>query len=181
MDIAGWDARYRTGNYPQGGPTPLLTTVAERLEPGRALDLACGAGRNATWLAERGWRVTAVDASEAAIEILRRRAPEVDARVADLERREFAVEEGAWDLIAVCYYLQRDLFAAVKQGLAPGGVAVVIVHLVEPGHEESRFSVQPGELPAYFDGLDIVHQYEGAPRDPEHKRAVAELVVRRSP
>jgi SAM-dependent methyltransferase len=105
----------------------------------------------------------------------------VDARVVDLERHEFTIQEGAWDLIAVCYYLQRDLFAAVKRGLAPGGVAVVIVHLVEPGHEESRFSVQPGELPAYFDGLGVLHQYEGPPRDPEHKRAVAELVVRRSP
>ncbi len=179
MEIAGWDERYRTGQFPDAGPTPLLVEVAEGLPPGRALDLACGAGRNARWLAERGWAVTAVDGAAAAIDILRSRCPAVDARVADLERHEFAIEPSAWDLIAVCYYLQRYLFEPVKLGLAPGGVAVVIVHMVEPGHEESRFSTQPGELASYFEGLEILHRYEGAPRDPEHRRAVAEIVVRR--
>jgi tellurite methyltransferase len=177
MDIAGWDQRYRTGQFPDAGPTPLLVETASRLKPGRALDLACGAGRNAAWLAARGWRVTAVDGSQAAIEILRRRAPGVDARVADLEKHEYVIEPGAWDLIAVCYYLQRDLFEPIQRGLAPGGVAVVIVHLTEPGHEDSRFSVQPGELARYFQDLRILHSYEGPPRDPEHRRAVAEIVA----
>lgn len=179
MDIADWDERYRTGQFPDAGPTPLLVEMARHRKPGRALDLACGIGRNAQWLVEHGWRVTAVDGAAAAVEILRRRCPSVDARVADLERHEFTIEPGAWDLIAVCYYLQRDLFEPVKRGLAPGGVAVVIVHLVEPGHEESRFSTQPGELVSYFQDLEILHSYEGQPQDPEHRRAVAEIVARR--
>ena len=49
--------------------------------------------------------------------------------------------------------------------------------MVEPGHEESRFSVQPGELAKYFEGWEILHYYEGKPHDPEHKRAVAEFVA----
>jgi hypothetical protein len=122
--------------------------------------------------------VTAVDGSPAAIEILRQRCPAVDARVADLERHEFEIEPGAWDLIAVCYYLQRDLFGPVVRGLAPGGVAVVIVHLMEPGYESSRVSTQPGELAGYFQGLEVLHSYEGAPRDPAHRRSVAEIVAR---
>lgn len=177
MDLASWDERYRTGQFPDAGPTPLLVETASRLKPGRALDLACGAGRNAVWLAEHGWQVTAVDGSPAAIKILRRRAPAVDARVADLEKHEFVIEPGAWDLIAVCYYLQRDLFEPVKRGLAPGGVAVVIVHLAEPGRQDSRFSAQPGELAGYFQDLRILHSYEGAPGDPEHRRAVAEIAA----
>jgi len=135
-------------------------------------------GRNALWLAERGWNVTAVDGSTFAIERLRER--DLDARVADLEKHEFKVADSVWDLIAVCYYLQRDLFEPVKQGLAPGGIAIVIVHLVEPGHENSRFSLQPGELARYFDGWEILHSYEGKPKDPDHRRAVAEIVVRRA-
>ena len=62
--------------------------------------------------------------------------------------------------------------------MKPGGVALVIVHLIEPGHEQSRFSVQQGELAKYFEGWEILHSYEGKPKDPEHKRAVAEIVAR---
>ena len=63
-------------------PTPLLVQVTEMLPAGRALDLACGAGRNAIFLSQLGWRVTAVDAAPAAIRVLREKAPGVDARVA---------------------------------------------------------------------------------------------------
>lgn len=178
MDIRGWDERHRAEGTKYSAPTPLLVETAQTLKPGRALDLACGTGRNAVWLAEHGWQVTAVDGSAAAIEAVRHRAPGVDARVADLEKHEFAIGEASWDLIAVCYYLQRDLFEPVKRGVKPGGVALVIVHMVEPGHEQSRFSVQPGELAKYFEGWQILHSYEGKPVDPEHKRAVAEIVAR---
>jgi|SRR5579872_630187 len=151
-------------------PTPLLVETARILEPGRALDLACGAGRNAIWLAEHGWKVTAVDRLPIAI-------PRVDTHVADLEKHEFPIEEAAWDLIVVCYYLQRDLFELIKRGVKPGGVALVIVHVFEPGHEQSRFSLHPGEMAKYFEGWEILHYREGKPNDPEHKRAVAEIVA----
>ncbi|MBZ5635858.1 MAG: methyltransferase domain-containing protein [Acidobacteriia bacterium] len=152
-------------------PTPLLVETASKLKPGRALDLACGAGRNAIWLAEHGWEVTAVDRSPVSI-------PMVDTHVADLEKHEFTILEAAWDLIVVCYYLQRDLFEPIKRGVKPGGIALAIVHMFEPGHEQSRFSVQPGELATYFEDWEILHYYEGKPRDPEHKRAVAEIVAK---
>ena len=73
--------------------------------------------------------------------------------MADLEKHEFPIAEASWDLIVVCRYLQRDLFEPVKRGVKPGGVALVIVLLMEPGHERSRFSVQPGELAKYFERL----------------------------
>ena len=160
-------------------PSPLLVETARNLQPGRALDLACGTGRNAVWLAERGWNVTAVDGSPTAIETLQKRCPAVDARVADLEKHEFPIAESEWDLIVVCHYLQRDLFEPMKHGVKPGGIALAIVHMFEPGHERSRFSLQPGELAKYFQGWDILHSYEGKPRDPGHRRAVAEIVARK--
>ena len=152
-------------------PTRLLAETAMTLKPGRALDLACGSGRNAVWLAEHGWQVTAVDRSPVSI-------PAVDTRVADLEKHEFLIAEASWDLILVCYYLQRDLFEPMKRGVKRGGIVLAIVHMFEPGHEQSRFSVQPGELATYFDGWEILHYYEGEPHDPEHKRAVAEIVAK---
>src|SRR5579862_8045575 len=96
-------------------PTPLLVQTVRKLKPGRALDLACGTGRNAVWLSENGWQVTAVDRSPIAI-------PDVDTHVADLEKHEFTIGESEWDLIVVCLYLQRDLFESIKRGLRPGGV-----------------------------------------------------------
>ena len=152
------------------GPSPLLVEYAQKLPPGRALDLACGAGRNSIWLAQQGWSVTAVDKAESALGW---------ALCADLEAGEFRIEEDAWDLILMSLYLQRDLFEPVKRGLRVGGLAVVIVHLYEPGHETSRFSLHPGELTGYFDGWEILHTREGKPIHNPQGRAVAEIVARK--
>jgi tellurite methyltransferase len=188
MDLDGWDERYRAhpGN---GTPTPLLSRIASTLVPGRALDLACGAGRNALWLASRGWQVTAVDGSRAAIEILRQRAAEhsltIDARVADLEKHEYTIQPDSWDLIAMCYYLQRDLFDPAKFGVVPGGIVLAIVHIPEPddpavnSKEPTPFRLAPGELTGYFPNFEILHRYEGPSGDPAHKRWVAEIAARR--
>lgn len=187
MDASEWNERYRTGKRAaedlDAPPTPLLVETARGLKPGRALDLACGAGRNALWMAEHGWNVTAVDASEAAIEILRSRAEArgviVDARVADLEKHEFQIENLKWDFIAICYYLQRDLIEPAKQGLVPGGILLVIVHITDPGEEPTAHRLRPGELKNYFGGWEILHYYEGQPNDVAHRRGVAEIVTRR--
>jgi tellurite methyltransferase len=191
MDIRGWDRRYRTGARPEedleAAPTPLVMRIAQRLAAGDALDLACGAGRNALWLARHEWKVTAVDGSEAAIDILRERAARqglrIDARVidleSDLESGEYRIEPGRWDLIAICYYLQLDLIDCAKAGLTPGGVLIVIVHIGEEGEPPSQHRLQPGELIRHFDGWEILHSFEGRPEDAAHKRSVAEVAVRR--
>jgi SAM-dependent methyltransferase len=187
MEIRGWEERYRSHERPAEdyavAPVPLVAETAKRLRPGRVLDLACGTGRNALWLAKQGWRVTAVDGAPTAIEVLRRRAREdgvaLDARVADLEQGEYRIEPAAWDLICVCYYLQRGLFETAKQGLAPGGVLIAIVHITEAGEEPTPHRLRPGELETYFREWEILHRYEGQPNDTAHKRLVAEIVARR--
>jgi SAM-dependent methyltransferase len=187
MDLRGWDERYRSALRAaedlEAPATPLVVSAAERMHPGKALDLACGAGRNALWLVEHGWSVTAVDGASAAIETLRDRASArgvaIDARVADLEKGEYEIEPSGWDLVMIAYYLQRDLFEPVKRGVVPGGHVLAIVHLAEPGEAPGRFSLQPGELKAYFQDWEILHEYEGVPRDAAHRRAVAEILARR--
>ena len=90
-----WDERYRRGQHSTHEPTPLLRIAVQNLKPGRALDVACGVGRHAIFLAQHGWNVTAVDSSRVAIEILQQRAQEggvkIDARVANLELGDFHV------------------------------------------------------------------------------------------
>lgn len=170
MDLKAWDERYRTAE-PEATPAPLLIATASGLTPGSALDLACGTGRNALWLAGRGWEVTAVDGSAVAIQILRRRAPSnLRTHVADLERGEYRIQAAAWDLILICQYLQRNLFAPAKQGLKPGGIVLVIVNLVERGKEPTATRARPGELAEYFQDCEILHYREAT---------TAEIVARK--
>ncbi len=196
--MADWDERYRRGEHATEEPNGLLVRAVEllasqveggSLEGRRALDLACGAGRHAVFLAARGMRVTAVDASRVGVELTRARARErgleVDARVADLERGGFEIEEGAYDLVCDFYYLQRDLFPRMRAALRPGGLLVAAIHMVD---EDPRakpmnpdFLLRPGELRAAFAGLEILHHLETTGHDPdagEHTRRSAELIAR---
>ena len=187
MEIHEWNKRYRLREHEasdfESPPPPLLVETAVRLAPGSALDLASGAGRNALWLAERGWQVTAVDGASEAIETLRARATErnlpVAAHTADLEKGEYKIEPARWDLVAILYYLQKDLFEPAKDGVKPGGILIAMVHISEIGQEQSRHSLRPGELEEYFKGWEILHRREGIPNDKPHRRPVAEIVARR--
>ncbi|MFM2125597.1 MAG: hypothetical protein RL328_2048 [Acidobacteriota bacterium] len=154
-------------------PRPFVERYAGELPPGRALDLACGTGANAMWLADRGWQVTGVDWNADSLAQLRAAAPQVETHLADLEAHRFDIGEQHWDLIVVSHYLQRDLFPKILRGLKPNGRAIIIVHMFEPGHETSRFSVHPGELRQLFEGARIVAYEEGNPTG----RATARIAV----
>jgi tellurite methyltransferase len=150
-------------------------SYAGELRPGKALDLACGSGRHAVWLAEREWRVTAVDISASAIATLKERAAAIDARVADLEKGEYPIEPSVWDLVLIIRYLQRDLFAPAKLGVKSGGVLIASVLLENPAQPEARFRAKPGELRRYFEDWEILHFAEG--ESGQHR--VAEIAARR--
>ena len=176
MDLAAWEQRYRAQEG-SSEPSPVLVEAASNRPPGRALDLACGTGRNTIWLAQHGWNVTAIDGSPKAIEILRERAAglHIATQIADLEDSGFTIAPASYDLIAICYYLQRDLFEPAKQALVPGGILVAIALLAEPGKDNS-FRVEPGELRQTFADWEILHHREGG--DPwQHN--VAEIVARK--
>jgi len=185
--MTDWDERYRSGAGADDEPHPLVMEFASNLVPGRAFDVACGAGRHAIWLAERGWRVTAVDSSRVAIEILRRRANEkglaIDSRIADLERHEFIIEPEAYDLIVNCRYLQRDLFPAIRASVRVGGVVIAVIAMMDDNPEvkpmNPAFLLNPGELRAEFEGWELLRDFEGKPAGEESRRATAELVARR--
>ncbi len=184
MSLEDWNQRYAAGEQLFETPAPLVEQFAGPLQPGTALDLACGPGRNALFLAERGWHVTAVDGSPIAIDLLRRRARrknlDIDARVADLERGEYQIPPGAFDLIVDSYYLQRDLIPDMQRGVGPGGTIIAIVHLADPDQPNGTPTrATPGELRACFAGWTILHDFEGQPHESCHRRAVAEVVARK--
>jgi tellurite methyltransferase len=185
--LADWNERYSRGEHIISEPMPLLVRAISRLKPGRALDLACGVGRHAIFLAERGWQVTAVDSSGVGIELARaaarERGVEVDWRVIDLESGRFEIEAGAYDLICVFYYLQRDLFPQIRAGVSPGGIVSAAIHTVDESPDlkpmNPAFLLQSGELRAEFHGWEILHDYEGTPTEDGHRRRSAEIVARK--
>jgi tellurite methyltransferase len=175
-----WEAHYTGPANLEWTPVTLLVEIAEMLRPGRALDLACGAGRNTLYLAELGWEVVAVDSSRAAIRILRERAASarlnVRAQVADLESGAFAIEPSAYDLICDFFYLQRGLFPQIREGVRPGGVFAAQIHLRDAASH--HFVLEPGELRAAFSDWKILSYSEGV--QAAHGRPTASLIARRA-
>lgn len=137
MDAAAWDERYRASESVWGAePNRWVAQELSDLRPGVAVDLACGVGRNALWLAGRGWRVYAVDFSPVAV-----------AKGAELERRVLSHNAVSWvaadvttyttpepvDLALICYLqvpatARRSAVRAAAASLAAGGTLFVVGH-----------------------------------------------------
>lgn len=136
VERADWDRRHAERALRFGDePSRFLVAELEGLTPGRALDLACGSGRNAVWLAERGWRVTAVDFSEVGLAQARafaaRRGVAVHWVLADV--RTYEPERAAYDLVIVFYLHlpaeeRRAVLAKAAAALAPGGTFLLVGH-----------------------------------------------------
>ncbi|MET9776983.1 class I SAM-dependent methyltransferase [Streptomyces sp. NPDC006367] len=133
-----WEARYRdTARVWSGRPNDLLVRETAGLTPGTALDLGCGEGADAVWLATRGWRVTGVDISATALE--RAAAHAAEAGVGDRvawERHELgrSFPEGTFDLVSA-HYLQspvpldrQTVLRAAARAVADGGTLLVVLH-----------------------------------------------------
>jgi 2-polyprenyl-3-methyl-5-hydroxy-6-metoxy-1,4-benzoquinol methylase len=136
MKREDWDARYADlGPVTALQPNRFVAMETAHLAPGRVLDLACGEGRNAVWLAEQGWQVTGIDFSEVAIERARRLA---DARRVSTEfvvGDVFAIplEHARYDLVLIAYLQvgpdQRSaLLEMAVDALAPGGTLLLVAH-----------------------------------------------------
>ncbi len=136
MQREDWDARYASvENLWAARPNRFLVAEVEGLTPGRALDLACGEGQNAIWLASLGWEVTGVDYSEVAVAKARARAERegvhVDFVCADL--LDYRPDPGAFDLVLNLYLHipadgRRRVLAAASAALAPGGTFLFVGH-----------------------------------------------------
>ncbi|MCZ7529260.1 MAG: class I SAM-dependent methyltransferase [Acidimicrobiia bacterium] len=154
MDATDWNRRYDEWELVwSAGPNQFVAAEVADLPAGRALDLACGEGRNALFLAEQGWRVTAVDFSDVALEkarrIAARRNVSVDWVLADL--LEYEPAERAWDLVLVCYLQlpageRRRVLEHASAAVAPGGSILVIGHDVENLTSGARGPKDPAVL-----------------------------------
>jgi 2-polyprenyl-3-methyl-5-hydroxy-6-metoxy-1,4-benzoquinol methylase len=164
VKLQDWDQRHSEESRDKPPlPIPFITEIVRKLQPGKALDLACGTGRHALWLAREGWSVTAVDGSSAAIGILNEQKGDllIETRIADLEQHDYTITPQAWDLIVISLYLQRDLFEPAKLGVKPGGILIAIT-LLSNEADLRPHRLGPGELKSYFTGWEILNYFEGS-------------------
>ena len=151
-----WEDHYRRrGRVWSGRPNPVLVDVVGSLRPGTALDLGCGEGGDAIWLARRGWRVTAVDVSVTALD--RAATDAATASVADridFRQHDLAVTfpSGAFDLVSAQYLHSPIEFPRVHvlqeaaRSVTPGGLLLIVDHA----------SVSPGSWAVPEETLDLL-------------------------
>lgn len=163
-----WDERFLRGDHADADPDTSLTRSRKywALLPGvklnpegrvagsarpRALDVAAGAGRNATALAEAGFAVTAIDFSRSGLDraaaLAAERGVSIDCRVEDLESDSVDLGEEVYDLAAVFFFLHRPLFPLLRRCLVPGGLIVYKTYSID----QARCPGRPSR-PAYMLG-----------------------------
>jgi SAM-dependent methyltransferase len=164
VDQASWDERYRSSDALwSGNPNPQLLTETSDLSPGTALDVGCGEGADAIWLAERGWRVSAVDFSTVALKRGAARAMEAGVEVADritwihADLTKWTPAAGSFDLVSSQFmHLPKDqrepLYRRLAESVAPGGTLLVVGH--HPSDMQTTVP-RPAAREFFFTGDDI--------------------------
>jgi SAM-dependent methyltransferase len=197
MKRAEWNRRYAdTELLWTASPNRFLVAEVGELPRGRALDLACGEGRNAVWLAEQGWTVVGVDFADVALAKAARLAAErgVDVELVHADLLQYEPQRLGYGLVVVLYLQlpadeRRRVLARAAAAVAPGGTFLLVGHdldNLEHGHggpSDARVLFTPEDVAAELPGLEVVRAQrvlrpvDGAPRP-----AIDALVrARRSP
>jgi len=174
-----WDEHYRNNaaHRAAGEPNEVMVGEIAGQRPGRALDVGCGVGDDAIWLASQGWRVKAVDVSQAALDIATIAAQNANVTVAwvcdDISLN--APTAGGYDLVSVQYpALRRDpddrVIHSLLDAVAPGGTILVVGHGPESheyarsqGFEPSEY-VEPPDFAVHLDDNWTIETLEVRPR-----------------
>lgn len=172
-DREKWNKRYLSREW-SSQASSIVTRFAYRARVGRALDIACGTGRDAIHLADMGFIVDAVDISEVGLGRLRGRPGRVNPVCADLDT--FDIAPRTYDLIININFLQRRLFPQIAEGLKPGGMLIFQTYVEGPPTDGETlhcrdYLLRPNELLRNFLHLHILYY-----REQEENGVVASLV-----
>ena len=175
FDRQKWDKKFSDTDHliENGEASYMLKRVFEKAGGKRALDVACGTGRNALFLAAQGFEVDALDISPVGLERLQRYAENIPgagvihAKVTELE--DYCPPENSYDVIVVTNYLNRRLIPELASALRAGGVLVMDTFAANKeaysGDFNPDFLLQTGEFLTYFGASYDVLQFDESPND----------------
>ena len=182
-DREKWNQRYAEDSYYKNNPVTLLEEWLPNLPSGKVLDVACGAGRNAVYLAGAGYQVDAIDISSEGLKLARENAEDQGLRINWIEHdldQAYAFDTD-YDLIVVMWYVDLDLVTRLCDCLAPGGHLLCEEHLVSDqdviGPTSSNFRVAPGELPEAVSGLEVLLYEESVEAGADGARVASARMV----
>jgi len=191
MEREDWNARHGEGGLLFGAePNRFLVAETAALAPGRALDLACGSGRNAVWLSQQGWSVVGADFSDVALEQAKALAAErgVDVEWVEADLRTWAPQPRAFDLVVVLY-LQlpaeelRPIVRRAAEAVAASGTILVVGHHSENlesgsgGPKDPRVLFTPQDVAGELEGLEL-EKAQAVLRSVEGDRDAIDALVR---
>lgn len=187
-DKERWDEKYRARKYlPTNKPNAFLQTHMHLLPRGKALDLACGDGTNAVFLAREGFAVEAVDISPVGLKMARRlaRGKKAQVRFRQVDLDSISLPRQHYDLIVVLFFLSRRLIPRIRKALKPGGMIVFETYTTEQrglgtgGPHQASYLLKPNELLRLFSGLHVVFYREGVFRVEGRRKAIASLIAQK--
>jgi len=181
-DRERWNEKYAKQPPMPSGVSKILARYISLANTGRALDIACGTGRNTLYLAKNGFDVDAVDISDYALAKIEE-TPAIHKINADLD--EYVIEAEAYDLILNCNYLERRLFRPIVEGLKKEGLLIFETFIKTQGKDyrmpsNESFLLEQNELLHVFKELHIIYYEEHEEQNPQGEKVkVASLVARK--
>lgn len=184
-----WDRRYREEDRVLiEDPSDFLMKWESDLPSGKALDVGCGAGRNALFLTSKGYTVDAIDYSEEGLKIARERSSERNLEVnwihEDVNQYNFPPE--TYDVIIITFFHPQNKLQEIKNSLKKEGFFLYEHHIstkepVEKGPKNSRFRFEPNEFLEIFSDFQILDYEEGIEKyESGDRSAIARIVARKT-
>ena len=183
-----WTLRWSEDTYDADAkPSSLVSAWATRVPHGRAVDLACGDGHNALYLAELGFLVDALDIAPTALNLVIRAATErglsINTIVSDLD--DYILPSNVYDLITIRFYTNRNMLTMVKNALKPNGFLIYeqhyVTHMEVSGPKSGDFRLLSNEMLELFSDFRIHYFSEGVEEEGGALRSLQRLVAQKMP
>jgi len=185
QDRIKWNQRYAEDSYQKNNPVTLVEDWLPRIPVGKALDVACGAGRNAIFLAQAGYQVDAIDISSEGLNQARQKAESQGLSInwIDHDLDQAFQFDTDYDLIIVLWYVDLALITRLCDCLVTGGYLVCEEHLITDreviGPTSSSYRVAPGDLREAVSGVNVLLYEESVEMNSEGDQVASARVVAR--
>jgi len=173
-DRERWNKKYLSENFPEE-PSDIVKNFYRLAKKGKALDIASGSGRNSIFLYKKGFHVDAVDISDVALDILRKKEPNINTIQADLDN--FNLPASEYELVLNINFLNRNLIPKIKDSLKKDGVLIFETFVLNEEAKTKDFYLRKNELLHLFIDFYIIYYHEFNTKRHDGRNAIKASLV----